>query len=210
MNSSDKISFPEIYLNEDDRLLWKALKSGNKKALSKIYILYFHKLYNYGIRITNKPELIEDSIQDTFIEIWRSKERLGDVYSIKNYLFKSLRRRILLQLKKDRNKLEIDISNDLVSFDLELTHKSHFLNFQIDNERKQILTNLINTLSPRQKEAICLIFFDELSYNEAASIMSLKVRTIYNMVYRAIAILRENIDKLTIILMPLLYTFFNF
>ena len=49
---------------------------------------------------------------------------------------------------------------------------------------------MIGTLTLKQKEAIFLIYFDELSYQEAAAVMSLKIKTVYNLVHQAIARLK--------------------
>lgn len=173
----------------DECVVWKNLLNGDKKALAHIYTKYFDKLYNYGNRISKDQAIIEDSIQDLFMTIWNLRAGLNqDVKNIKQYLYICLRRNILAKLGKHPFTVEI---SKFASFDLELSHKSHFLNNQINTELKQKLTEMIGTLTPKQKEAIFLIYFEEVSYEEAASIMSLKIKTVYNLVHQAIARLKE-------------------
>jgi RNA polymerase sigma factor (sigma-70 family) len=172
----------------DESGVWKDLLNGDKRALAHIYSAYFDKLYNYGIKVSRDSAIIEDSIQDLFIEIWNRREGLNQqVKNIKHYLYVCLRRKILHKLSKENNNIEID---EVTSFDLELFHKSHYLNNQINTELRQKLIDMIGTLTPKQKEAIFLIYYDELSYQEVASIMSLKVKTVYNLVHQAIARLK--------------------
>lgn len=172
----------------DESEVWKNLLDGDKKALAHIYTKYFDKLYNYGHRISKDAVIIEDSIQDLFVEVWNRREGLNrDVRNIRQYLYTCLRRNILLKISKQNNTVEI---GDLVLFDLELSHKSHYLNNQINIELRQHLVDMIGTLTPKQKEAIFLIYFDELSYQEAAAVMSLKIKTVYNLVHQAIAKLK--------------------
>jgi RNA polymerase sigma factor (sigma-70 family) len=172
----------------EETVIWKNLLDGDKKALAHIYTKHFDKLYNYGYRIAKDRTIIEDAIQDLFVEVWNRREGLNrEVRNIRQYLYTCLRRNILLKLSKQNNTVEID---ELVLFDLELSHKSHYLNNQINTELRQKLIDMIGTLTPKQKEAIFLIYFDELSYQEAASVMSLKIKTVYNLVHQAIAKLK--------------------
>lgn len=173
----------------DEGAVWRNLLNGDKKALSHIYTKYFDRLYNYGSRISKDPVVVEDSIQDLFITLWNLRAGLSpDVKNIKQYLYTCLRRNILLKLGKRH--ATVDIS-ELSGFDLALSHKSHYLNNQINAELRQKLTEMIGTLTPKQKEAIFLIYFDELTYEETALIMSLKIKTVYNLVHQAIARLKE-------------------
>lgn len=169
--------------------VWNELIGGDKKALAHIYTKYFDRLYNYGSRICRESSVVEDAIQDVFMTLWNLRAGLNpEVKSIKQYLYACLRRNILLKLKNRHLTVEI---SELSSFDLELSHKMHYLNSQINTELRQKLTEMVGTLTPKQKEAIFLIYFDELSYEEVASIMSLKIKTVYNLVHQAIARLKE-------------------
>lgn len=177
-----------------DSEIWNRFKSGDKKALSQIYTRYFDKLYNYGSRITNDSGLTEDCIQDLFVEFWNKREGMSDVRNIKFYLYKSLRRKIIYKLSiLDKQKL----SDDLNHFEIQLSDKSHYLNQEITKDIRLKLTQLVANLLPKQKEAIFLIYYDELSYEEVATIMGLKIKTVYNLVHLAISRLREQKSTLT-------------
>lgn len=169
-----------------DAVLWSRLKSGDENALSSIYTAYFEKLYNYGIRLVRDQSQVKDCIQDLFIAIWNGRERLGDVHFIKLYLFACLRRK-LLRLKPEQSR-----RCDLDAFPLELSHKSHYLNQQIDQDVRQRLTQVVNRLTTQQREAIFLIYYEELSYKDVADQMGLKIRTVYNLIHAALLRLREH------------------
>jgi RNA polymerase sigma factor (sigma-70 family) len=170
--------------------VWRGLLDGDKTSLARIYTAYFDKLYNYGVRISSDSLVVEDAIQDLFIELWNRRERLNpEVRNVKQYLYICLRRKILLKLQSRHASISID---DLPSFRLELSHKSHYLTHQLNKELRQKLAEMIQTLTPKQKEAIFLIYFDELSYEQVASIMGLKIKTIYNLVHQAIAKLKDH------------------
>ena len=171
-----------------DAKIWLDLKSGDKSALSYVYTKFFDSLYSYGSRITPDAGLTEDSIQDLFVELWNKREGLSDVRNIKYYLFKSLRRKIIYKLSLQARHPETD---DLTCFEIELSDKTHYLNQEVANDIRKNLKQLVLSLTPKQKEAIFLIYYDQLSYDEVASIMCLKVKTVYNLIHLAITKLRE-------------------
>ena len=182
------------FSSKEEAAVWVNLKEGDKKALSFFYTKYFNNLYNYGTKITKDAGLTEDCIQDLFIELWNKREGLSDVNNVKYYLFKSLRRKIIYKLSL-LSRLPV---GEIDSFDIELSHKSHYLSQQIDSDIREKILQLIKTLSPKQKEAIFLIYYEELCYEEAALIMDLKVKTVYNLIHLAISKLRENKEKLSL------------
>ena len=187
---------------KDEAEAWSAMKSGDKRALIFFYTRYFNNLYDYGTRITRNKALAEDCIQDLFTEFWSKREGLSDVKNIKSYLFKSLRRKIVYKLSRDS---KISLSGDLASFEIDqLSHKTHYLSQQINTETRKKIIELIKTLTPKQREAIFLIFYEELSYKEGALVMDLKIKTVYNLIHMAISKLRESKGHLS---MPLLSLF---
>ena len=147
--------------------------------------------------------MVEDCIQDLFIELWNKRKKLREVRNVKYYLFKSLRRKIILRLTKSKSLCNtVDIS----AFEMKLSHKSHYMNREVTKEIRKQLMHLLESLTPKQKEAIFLIYYDELSYKEVASIMAVEVRTVYNLIHQAMVKLRENKTGLsTFSFLPLLF-----
>lgn len=172
--------------------VWANLKAGDKNAFSFFYTKYLKMLYNYGMKVRRDAPLVEDCIQDMFAGIWNSHERLGDVTNVKSYLFKALRTKIIYKLSL----LSRTPMKDIESFNFTLAHTAHYITQRENADISDKIRLFIDTLSPKQKEAIFLIYYEELSYEEAAAIMDLKVKTVYNLVHLAIARLRQNKNKL--------------
>lgn len=62
-------------------------------------------LYRYGFQYTKDKALIKDAIQDLFVELRQKRKRLSHTTSIKLYLYKSIRRKILGHKEKAINKM---------------------------------------------------------------------------------------------------------
>lgn len=171
---------------------WERLKNGEKQALEELYVQYANMLYNYGRHICKDGNLVRDCIQDLFIELWQKHSTISSTTSVKFYLYSSLRRKVIYEVKKNNRQLcSHEISEDVEVENLfELVDVKNLL--AANNRTK--LQNLIDTLPPRQKEALMLIFFDNLSRDEVAGIMGVSTESIYSITWRAIRSLRKKVQ----------------
>jgi RNA polymerase sigma-70 factor (ECF subfamily) len=172
--------------------LWGRFKAGDKEAFSKIYTTYFNILYHYGFHIVHDEGMVKDAIQNIFVELWKSKDNLSDTDSIKFYLLKVMRRKLYrsIQLEGQYVSYMVDLDDKQTLFSPEL----EFITQQTNQQREVTLQAAISRLSNRQKEAITLLYIEGLSYSEVADLMSLKVRTVYNLIHTALESLRKQLD----------------
>jgi RNA polymerase sigma factor (sigma-70 family) len=182
-------------LPSDEAELWLLVMRSDEKALSYFYVHYYKKLFNYGSRFVTDRAIAEDAIQEIFIDLWNKRSTLNEIRHTQQYLYRCLRNKIADKLSTFSNRIQPN--DNFVRFELSLSHKSHYLTEQIDKDIKTQLVNLVASLPPKEKVAIFLIYFDGLSYTEAAAIMSLKVKTVYNLVHMAISKLKGNRETLT-------------
>ena len=96
-------------INSGDLQLWIDFQAGSEMAYETIYREHVAMLYSFGLKLTNDKELIKDCIQDLFVELWKSKHRLAPVKSIKSYLFKSIRRKVIAESVKKRKALSDNV-----------------------------------------------------------------------------------------------------
>lgn len=175
-----------------DLVIWREFKGGSEVAFNYIYREYFDTLFGYALQFTHDQELIKDLIQDFFIDLREKRERLGDTDSIKYYLFKSLRRKITRYLSK--NKVLLTSSELSQTFQVVLSHEAILINQQLTQEKSDQLQEAFAKLSPKKREAIYHVFYENLSYKETASIMGLmNVKSVRNLIYKALDNLRKNI-----------------
>jgi RNA polymerase sigma factor (sigma-70 family) len=64
------------------------------------------------------------------------------------------------------------------------------------NERKQIVTKLLNRLTDRQREAIYYRFIEELSMEEISILMEMNTQSVQNIIQRSLKKLRESTSYL--------------
>lgn len=178
----------------NDAQLWNKFQRGDKVAYADIYYSFFDSLYHYGRHFCQDQGLIEDCIQDLFINIWQSRQNLAPVASIKFYLFKSLRRMILDRVRK-QHILSFTDNPGKQNADFFLAScEAQIIDKQVSERKNSVLYKALEKLTCRQKEAIFLRFYEELSYQEIAFLMSFKsVKSVRNMIYAAINNIKKNI-----------------
>jgi len=161
---------------------WGAFKKGDWNAYTALYNEHFGLLCNYGYKFTRDASLIEDSVHDLFVRLWATRQNLGDPVSVKNYLFKSLRHILLRKIKKTTLFSE-RLDQDYYAFQVSYSHPPSAIE---DRELQQQVRYIIDGLPARQQEIIYLRFYEGLSYDEIADIMSISVNSTYKLLYKAL------------------------
>lgn len=190
----------------DDSTLWLNFKKGNDLAFSVLYNKYVHKLYSYGMHTCRNKDLVLDCLQELFTVLWDRREKVSEVTCVNYYLFKSFRRLLMNRLTLGK-KFLISISDrDGYGFDFAPSTEETIIEEEWATERNRKVRNSLNGLTKRQREAIFLKFFNQLSYHEVAAIMDLHVDSVYNLISKAIDILRKRLkaDVIFLFLVSLL------
>lgn len=182
-----------------DSLLWKRIKAGNTQAFHDLYTLYADILFSFGTIFTKDQELVKDCIHDLIFDLYKYRKNLADNDNIRNYLFKSLKRRIQTSSKR---KLNLIYSGNLPG---ETEYQTGFSDQEESDDQHQKLTRiieLVNQLPEKQLEIINLRFQLDLSYPEIAQILDISVESVRTSVYRSVKTIREalNVTNLSLFL----------
>lgn len=175
-----------------DKDYWQLIITGDHVAYEALYAEYFRKFYNFGRKFTADSALVEDSIQEVFLEVWFKRQHIANLDSPKAYFFSTFRF-ILLKKLKDRHAHK-DLSDDAAEPDFSV--EQVIINNEVNKETAEKLQASINGLTARQREAIFLRFYEGLSYEEVAAVMNISVKASYKVVARSLLALREHIKVL--------------
>lgn len=186
----EKENFLSVSCSQGD--LWELFQKGDRDALGKIYRNHVDFLYNYGMHFCLDGERVRDCLHDLFRDLWLEREHLTtSVRNIRYYLLSSLRRRLLRSLQKTR-RYQAELPDDSFDFELIPSHESTIVANEIFSEQKAKLQQGIASLTRRQREVIYLRFYQNLSYEEISQIMAMKVESVYNLVSKAIGLLKDS------------------
>ena len=177
---------------ENPDQLWQAFKKGDRKAFERIYRTYARDLLNYGYKVIVDRRLIEDSIQDLFFELWQSRKNLNQTSSIKFYLFRALRYKIIRNAKSNGIAF-IDSINEIESDTVDFPHENHLIDLEIRSLQTVHLQHVIGQLPKRQQEAINLRYYHNFSNDEIAEIMEVNYQSACKFIYSALKNLKSSL-----------------
>lgn len=165
-----------------------------------MYIAYYPSFFNYGRKFTEDTRLIEDVIQEVLMGVWVNRQKLEHVQSFKSYLFTAFRHALFEKMRRSAR-----VSSN-VPDEPEFGADHFIIQRETDVLTRQQLQEALKKLTPRQREAIFLRFYEDLSYEETARVLGITVKATYKIMARALLELR---DMMAISLVALLYLLRN-
>lgn len=202
-------------VSKSDQEIWAAFKNGSEKALELMYHKHVRALFNYGIKITKDEALIEDCIQEMFIDLWKRRAHLGNTHFIKFYLLKALKRKIIRKISQKKSILgEYEIEEDY-AFEVVFSCEADLIRDELNQEQKEQINKALSILTKRQKEAIYLKFYNHLSYEQIAQVMKIDKSAVYTLIFKSVNKLRHlskkqffHIPELLLLLASFSFLFF--
>ena len=174
----------------DERILWSRFLNGDNQVLSLIFLHHANALFDYGCRFTVDQDFVKDCIQEVFCTLIRTRKNLSETDNVRLYLLKSLKRRIIRDLKNAGNKPR-SLDDQDYSFDLRFSENLDDQLNELDEEKLHLIAEAMQSLTARQKEAIYLRFNRGLEYEEISFLLSLNYQSSRALIHRAIEKLRE-------------------
>ncbi len=169
--------------------LWDSFREGDSDAFAKLYELFVTDLYRYGYNLVRNKLLVEDCLHELFLYLHENRSRLGPTNNIRFYLYRALRRRLFDAVSR-LNKLDSeDYTFDRAEFQI-LPHEHNLIENQLQSQQKELLINELDKLPKRQKEILYLVYMQGLTYQQAAEVMDITLKSVYNTISVAITSLR--------------------
>ncbi|CCH51750.1 RNA polymerase, sigma-24 subunit, ECF subfamily [Fibrisoma limi BUZ 3] len=183
-----------------DQALWQSFREGEKQALGQLLERYYRVLKHYGLKFMVDEAVVEDCIQDLFLQLWQNREQINDTDSVKHYLLKALRHHVLqyLRLQKRMTYEEPDWDSSLPE---EPDSEALMIQQESFEQLKKIIGAQLASLPNREREALYLRFYENLSIPEIAEVMNVNRQSVSNFLQKALAKLRNQW------LSPILLTF---
>ena len=162
-------------------------KNGVEGAFHEIMNELFHSLVFFINRYVRDVHTAEDIAIDTFSDLVVHKNRYNFKVSLKTYLFMVGRSRALDYLRRNKKVSVVSISEVAETCDDEALLEEKVL----ADERKRAVNDAIGQLPQDMRDTVHLVYFEGLSYDEAAKVMKKNRKQVDNLLQRAKKELRE-------------------
>jgi len=161
------------------------VKSGDDSAFSEILKRYYNKILNYVYRYTNNRETSEDLTQEIFMRVHRSVKNYRPEAKFSTWLYKIATNLCLTEVttraKKYASSLD-EVQQNVGSLEDEKSVDQ--LDVRYRSEIKKMIFDAMNTLSEKERSAIMLCKYEQLSYDEVAQTLDCTVGAVKTYVYR--------------------------
>lgn len=178
-----------------DIFIFGKLIRGDKTALEILYRKYYGLMLNYGMKLCQNKEIVQDCIQDVYIKIFNNKNvRCDNLPSPRSYLLVALRNTLYDVLSK---KLKMDSIEEM---DFSVYEEDDRLADFFEGDDEQLakvsaILQYIYGLGAKNKMALYLKFIKGFSHKEIASVLGMKEQSSMNLISRTIIAIREKIDE---------------
>ena len=148
-------------------------------------------LYRLALRITLSHEEAEDIVQDTLIKVWNRRDEWQTLESIEAYSMTICRNLALDAIKKkDNNNESIEQRIAETSYQTSDPHE-----LMIRKDRIEMVKQLVNKLSEKQRSCLQLRDFEGKTYKEIAEILAITEEQVKVNIFRARRSIKQQFDK---------------
>lgn len=172
-----------------DKQLVRAIKEGDSKSFDRLFEKYYDRFFSFACCLLHDGRAAEDVLQNVFLKLWLSRERLDENRSIENYLLVSVRNEIFDYLRLKYNQLVLrgetpDAADS--SADIE----TNMLFLETSDRMDRIIRNM-----PKQRQRIFMMSrFENMPAKEIADKLGLSIRTVERHIYLALKDLKQLIS----------------
>lgn len=188
---------------DPDVRLMLQVRAGSAAAFEELVLRYQARLLTVLEHLVNNREQAEDLAQEVFLRVFRARERYEPGAKFSTWLFTIANNVASNSLRSKSRRKEVGVPNQIGSDStpMQLDQMALAASGQLPTraldkaEAAEVVRLALESLNPRQRMALLLSKFEEMSYQDIAASMEMSVQATKSLLSRA----REN---LRVILSP--------
>ena len=166
---------------QSDHKLIEAFQQGDEFAFVALYNRYKGPVYAFCAKMLLDRAVAQDVMQETFVRVYENRQRLMKVGSFKSWLFTIARNQCLNNLRRSKRHTKFDeTAADVQVFDGETPFAR-----LMKAEQVELVNRFLNELSPEYREVLVLREYQNLSYDEIASVTRNTVSSVKSRLFKA-------------------------
>lgn len=175
-------------------------QNGKPDAFDEIFIRSKDDFYRYACMVAGKDEeLINDAIQDTYIQIINSISSLDDPDKFIPWGKTILRNKIYAFYRKNGKEITVTKDDDEEGADffdrMEDDDESLMPGNELDREEvRAIIREVVRELPEKQRVVVCLYYLDEMSVADIATYLQISEGTVKSRLFKAREAIRAKIE----------------
>lgn len=198
---------PEI---KDEKELLLAVAAGDEAAFGQLLVRYGPLLKANALKVLKSEFLVEDLVQDVFLRVWLSRDRLPEVINIRAWMLQITYYQCFNVLRREKLRRETDGRMEAGEGIVQ-----HFLpagfdpeQYAVFTETRQLIQQAIANLSPRARQIYKLQREKGMKIAEIGMELNISPQTVKNILYKALKDIRDYMQRQGHVIPLCLLTFF--
>lgn len=173
--------------------LCRRIKASDRAAFEEVFRRFRNEMLRYVRGIVRRDAVANDLVQDVFLDLWGTRKGLDPSRSLRAYLYGMARNRALRYLRDTRTHGR---KHAIIQQEAHGRATNGIESYQdVDAGRLgALLHRWIDELPDRQREALLLSRYHDLSHREIALVMGISPRTVNNHIMRALKHLNDRVQ----------------
>ena len=180
--------------NLKDAELLARFAQGEEEAFRELVNRYKNSLYAFLRHFLNRQELLEDVFQETFLQLFHSRESFDTSRPLRPWLFTIAANKAKDALRKQQRKSALSIGaiadSQEMSFDDVLNTITSDTTVPYDilekDETAHRVRRVIADMPENLREILILSYFNQFSYKQMAQILSIPIGTVKSRLHTAV------------------------
>ncbi len=179
---------------QTDAELLARYTAGEEAAFREIVSRYKNSLYAFLKRFLNRHDLIEDVFQETFLQLFTSRDSFDTTRPLRPWLFTIAANKAKDALRKRQRTVAIPIGTIVESEEMSFGDVLNILTSDStmpyekleESETASCVRQIIADIPENLREILILAYFDKFSYKQMAQILSIPIGTVKSRLHTAV------------------------
>jgi len=184
-----------IFTKMTDAELLSLYAAGDEGAFRELVNRYKNSLYAFLKQFLNQQDLVEDVFQETFLQLFTSRESFDTSRPLRPWLFTIAANKAKDALRKSQRASAVPIGtiseseemsfNDMLNA---LTSDSTMPYEELErNETAAQVSRIIADMPENLREILILAYFNKFSYKQMAEVLGIPIGTVKSRLHTAVA-----------------------
>ncbi len=184
-----------------DHALLEATRAGDEAAFAELVRRYRNQITSYVYRMTNDYDGAVDLAQETFVRIYRARDRYQTSYAFSTYIYRIATNLAISELRKRKRRKLVSLSGVFASREQgEAPCEINPADVRplqdvalVEAERRAAVQRAITTLPEKYRAPLVLRDVEGKTYEEIASILEASEGTVKSRISRGRNLLRDKL-----------------
>jgi RNA polymerase sigma-70 factor (ECF subfamily) len=169
--------------DERDELLLERIAGKDRAAFQELYHRYYQRLFGYLFKVTRRPEVVEEAVNDTLLAVWQGAGSFRGGSRPSTWILGIAHRQALKSLTRQK-RIERD-AEPRAGEALGPAPVEEPESLAVRRELHSVLGRALSRLPVEQRAVVELTYYHDCSYAEIANVLGCPVNTVKTRMFHA-------------------------